>query len=173
MERFMSGEEPGRSDETTRYLVAASKAIVSIRYCWLATVSKSGLTDARPMGCTPRELDEDQWKIRFVTDGRSHKVSEIQDASEVAVIFQRDADDAYLTFSGKAAIRTGASEDRRHWRDAYNVYFPGDDDRKNAAFIEVQIDHMKLWIRGVTPEPFGLRPTVLERDVAGSWLLVS
>jgi hypothetical protein len=30
---------------------------------------------------------------------------------------------------------------------------------------------MELWIRGVTPEPFGLRATVLERD-AGGWRLV-
>jgi hypothetical protein len=29
---------------------------------------------------------------------------------------------------------------------------------------------MELWIRGVTPEPFGLRATVLERDDAeGGW----
>ena len=30
---------------------------------------------------------------------------------------------------------------------------------------------MELWIRGVTPEPFGLRATVLERD-HGGWRLV-
>jgi hypothetical protein len=28
---------------------------------------------------------------------------------------------------------------------------------------------MELWIRGVTPEPFGLLPTVLERDAGGGW----
>ena len=107
------------------------------------------------MGRTPRELDEDQWKIRFVTDGRSRKIPEIEDARKVGLIFQRDADDAYLMTSGEAAIRRNACDDRQLWRDAYNVYFAGDEDRKNAAFIEVQIDHMKLWIRGVTPEPFG------------------
>jgi hypothetical protein len=30
---------------------------------------------------------------------------------------------------------------------------------------------MELWIRGVTPEPFGLRPTILERDDGGGWRL--
>ena len=28
---------------------------------------------------------------------------------------------------------------------------------------------MELWIRGVTPEPFGLQTTVLERDRQGAW----
>jgi hypothetical protein len=30
---------------------------------------------------------------------------------------------------------------------------------------------MELWIRGVTQEPFGLHPTLLERDPRGTWSL--
>ena len=107
-----------------------------------------------------------------MTDGRSRKIPEIEDARKVGLIFQRDADDAYLTMSGEAAIRRNACDDRQLWRDAYNVYFAGDEDRKNAAFIEVPIDRMKLWIRGVTPEPFGVRPTMLDRDATGIWRLI-
>jgi hypothetical protein len=32
---------------------------------------------------------------------------------------------------------------------------------------------MELWIRGVTPEPFGLRATALERDADGGWRVVA
>ncbi len=32
---------------------------------------------------------------------------------------------------------------------------------------------MELWIRGVTPEPFGLRATVLERDASGGRRVVA
>ena len=32
---------------------------------------------------------------------------------------------------------------------------------------------MELWIRGVTPEPFGLRVTVLERRTGGGWRVVA
>jgi general stress protein 26 len=94
-------------------------------------------------------------------------------AGNVAVIFQGDADEAYLALTGSATLRAGASDDGRRWRDSYNAYFQGAEDRKNAAFIEVQVDRMELWIRGVTPEPFGLRPTVLERDAAGRWRLIA
>ena len=107
-----------------------------------------------------------------MTDGRSRKIPEIEEASKVGLIFQRDADDAYLMASGEAAIRRQACDDRQLWRDAYNVYFAGADDRRNAVFLEVQIDRMKLWIRGVTPEPFGVRPTMLERDATGLWRLI-
>lgn len=44
--------------------------------------------------------------------------------------------------------------------------------RPCALFVEVAIERMELWIRGVTPEPFGTKPTVLEREGEG-WRLVS
>ena len=153
----------------SRLLAGAARAIASVRYCWLATTSESGLVSARPMGRTPRDLDEDEWMIRFVTDGRSRKASEIWRVDKVAVIFQREADDAYVALIGAAALRVGASEDHRHWRNAYNVYFPTDEARAGAAFIEIRVERMDLWIRGVTPEPFGLRPTKLERGQTGVW----
>jgi hypothetical protein len=31
---------------------------------------------------------------------------------------------------------------------------------------------MELWIRGVTPEPFGLRATVLERRAGDGWRVI-
>ena len=71
---------------------------------------------------------------------------------------------------GKAALHENASETRSRWKSAYDVYFPSETDRANAIFVEVEVERMELWIRGVTPEPFGLRATVLRRD-AGGWRL--
>jgi general stress protein 26 len=173
MESLMSRAEGEPDDGPALYLAGAAKAVANIRYCWLATTTEAGPLNVRPMGQTPRDVDEDEWIIRFVTDGRSRKAAEIQRAGNVSVIFQGDAEDAYLALTGSAALRTAASDDRRHWRDSYNVYFAGAEDRKNAAFIEVRVDRMELWIRGVTPEPFGVRPTTLERDAAGQWRLVA
>jgi general stress protein 26 len=156
--------------EVSRLLAGAAEAIASVRYCWLVTDAEAGL-GARPMGRLPHDLDEDNWLIRFITDGRSRKASDIRRAGKVAVIFQREADDAYVSLIGAAALRGDASTDRRRWKDAYNAYFPTEQDRANAAFIEIDIERMELWIRGVTPEPFGLRPAVLERGAGGAWRL--
>ena len=73
---------------------------------------------------------------------------------------------------GKAELHENPSETRGRWKPAYDVYFPNEADRANAIFVEVEIERMELWIRGVTPEPFGLRATVLERDAEG-WRLIS
>ena len=157
--------------EARRLLLGAAGAIASMRYCWLVTAADAGLVNARPMGQTLRALDEDEWTVRFVTDGRSRKASEIWRAGKATLIFQREADDAYVALMGTATLRVGATQDRRHWRDAYEIYFPGEEDRTNAAFIEVRGERMELWIRGVTREPFGIRPTRLERGAADSWRL--
>jgi general stress protein 26 len=159
--------------EVSRLLAGAAKTVASARYCWLATTAENGGPSVRPMGRLLRDPDENDWTIRFITDGRSRKVSDIRRVSKVAIIFQRDTDDAYITLIGTATLRERASEVRRWWKDAYDAYFPSEQDRANAAFVEIDTERMELWIRGVTPEPFGLHTTILERDGSGDWRLIA
>ena len=123
------------------------------------------------MGRVLNDPGEDPWKIRFLTDGRSSKAADMRRASEVWILFQHDPDLAFVSLTGTAAVHENASETRSRWKPAYDVYFPSEADRASAIFVEVKIERMELWIRGVTPEPFGLRATVLERD-AGGWRLL-
>ncbi len=60
------------------------------------------------------------------------------------------------------------SEVGRLWKDTYDSYVPSEADRANAAFVEVNVERMELWIRGVTQ---GLHATKLERDAVGTWRL--
>ena len=158
--------------EVSRLLAGAAGAIAKTRYCWLATGAGAGGFRLRPMGRLPPEPGDDDWTIRFVTDGRSRKASDIRRAGMAAVIFQHGADDTYVALTGAAALRDDASQVRRRWKDAYNPYFPTELDRANAALIEVEAERMDLWIRGVTPELFGSHTTTLERDAAGAWRLI-
>jgi general stress protein 26 len=166
----MSREKDERTVEVSRLLAGARQTIASVRYCWLATAAETGAVNARPMGRLPRDLDEDDWTIRFITDGRSRKASEIRRASKATVIFQ-DANEAFVTLVGPTTLLEEASEVRQRWKSAYDVYFPTDQDRATAALIEVEIQRMELWIRGLTPEPFGFRATTVERDGRGAWRL--
>ena len=158
--------------DVNRLLAGAAKTVANVRYCWLVTEAESGAINARPMGRISRVPDGNDWTLRFITDGRSRKAADIRRADKVVVIFQRETDDAFITLIGRAALRESTAEIRQHWKDAYNTYFPSETDRANAAFVEVDVGRMELWIRGVTPEPFGLQPTVLERDVDGGWRLI-
>ncbi len=162
-------EDERAAVEVSRLLAGAAKTVASVRYCWLVTAAETGGARSRPMGRVPRDPDEDEWKIRFLTGGRSRKASDIRRASKVTVIFQHDADDAFVTLIGTATLRDDASEVRRRWKRAYDTYFPSETDRANAAFVEIEVERLELWIRGVTPEPFGLYATVLERDPGGAW----
>jgi len=170
----MSQAHDGCDDvEVSRLLAGAGKVIARVRYCWLVTEAETGRANARPMGRILPDADKERWTIRFITDGRSRKASDIGRAGSVELIFQQDAEDAFVVLIGRATVLKDASETRALWKERYKVYFPTDEDRANATFVEVNVERMWLWIRGVTPEPFGLRATVLERDAAGSWRLGS
>jgi general stress protein 26 len=158
--------------DVTRLLAGAAKTMRSARYCWLATTADAGGPQVRPMGRVLNDPSEDEWRIRFLTDGRSRKVADIRRAGKVTILFQHDPDLAYVSLIGSASLHEDASETRNRWKPAYDVYFPSEADRANAIFVEVDAQRMELWIRGVTPEPFGLRATVLARD-AGGWGLIS
>jgi general stress protein 26 len=157
-----------QTEEVSRLVAGAAKTIAGIRYCWLVTEAESGGFNARPMGRVLTDTGENDWIIHFVTDGRSRKTSDLRHAAQVGLIFQH-ADDAFVALVGKAILIESASEVRQLWKEAYNAYFPGEGDRANAAFVQVDVDRMELWIRGLTPEPFGLRPTTLERGAEGVW----
>jgi general stress protein 26 len=158
------------SVEVGRLLTGTAQAIARVRYCWLVTTAETWAVNARPMGWLPRDVDEDDWTLWFITDGRSRKAADIRRAGEATVIFQ-DVDSAFVTLVGPAMLCEEESELRRHWKKAYDTYFPTEEERANAALIGVDVRSMKLWIRGVTTEPFGVRPTEIERDEQGLWRL--
>jgi len=166
-------EAEEESDRVTRLLAGAEKVIGDVHFCWLATGGAPGRPNLRPMGRLQPEGADDPWTIRFVTDGRSSKAADIRRIRQVALVFQNDADDAFVTVAGMATLHEGPSEVSRRWKPAYDQFFPTETDRANAAFLEVEARRMELWIRGVTPEPFGLQATILERDGAGAWRLQS
>jgi general stress protein 26 len=168
----MSQTENRRDDEeVSRLLAGAAKTIDRVRYCWLLTEAETGGANARPMGRLMPEVDASDWTVCFVTGGRSRKAFDIRRADKVVLIFQHDQDDAFVVLSGRATLIETAMEVGRRWKDVYNAYFPTEADRANASFVQVNVQRMELWIRGVTPEPFGMRTTVLEQDAEGSWRL--
>ena len=154
--------------EVSALLAGAVKTIQTVRYCWLVTKSADSF-HARPMGRILADKGEDEWIIRFVTDGRSRKAHELSGGREAGLIFQSDPDEAYVALFGKARLLERAEDVERFWKKHYEAYFPTPADRAAAAFIEVDVSRMELWIRGVTPEPFGLNATRLTRDAGGAW----
>jgi general stress protein 26 len=159
-----------QTDTEVRALLAgAAKTIRAVRYCWLVTKAADGGFHARPMGRVLPDDSEDGWTIRLVTDGRSRKAHELCGEQTAGLTFQSDPDEAYVALFGKAKLLERAADVDRLWKTHYDVYFPTPADRAAAAFVEIEVTGMELWIRGVTPEPFGLNATKLARDDTGVW----
>ena len=158
------------SVDAGRLLAEAARIVRNQPYCWLATSPEAGGVRVRPMGKI--SFNTDAWTIHFITDGRSRKASDLRRTNNVSVVCGREADDAYIALIGTARLRENPSEVRERWKSAYDTYFPTELDKENAIFIEIGIDSIELWIRGFTPEPFGMRTTRLQRD-AGGWRITS
>lgn len=158
--------------EASRLLAGAAEAVAGIRNGWLVTAAERGGIHARPVERLKREGEEDPWTIRFLTDGRSRKAAEMRREGRVTLIFQSDVEDAFVAVTGTARLCPEASEGGRRWRRGFDAFFPTAQDRAHAVFVEIEAARLELWIRGVTPEPFGLRASVLERAPGGEWRLV-
>jgi general stress protein 26 len=162
-----------RNEEVAKLVAATETLVRNAPDCWLITVSETGGANARPMGRVLPTSTLETWTIQLLTDGRSRKVSEIRRTPAVKLAFQRDSDQAFAALAGLARLINEPSDVTRLWRKRYDVHFATDADRANAAFLELTVDRMELWIRGVTPEPFGLHPTIVDRTAEGGWCLRS
>jgi general stress protein 26 len=165
-------ERTDAAAQADRLLAGAAEAVAGMRNFWLVTAGAGGAAQARPVERLRRDPYDEAWRIRFLTDGRSRKAAEIRRDGRVTAIFQRDADDAFVAVSGRARLREEEAERSRRWKRAFDGFFPTEAERAHAVFVEIEAERLELWIRGVTPEPFGLRPTMLERAADGGWRLV-
>jgi general stress protein 26 len=166
----MSSAENGKeARDVDRMLAGAQKLIARVQNCWLVSQAAE-CPRARPMGRILSSENNDEWTIRFLTDLRSHKIADLRHTSIVGLIFQKDADDAFASLTGAARLIEDVSEIQALWKEgAHARYFPTEKDRAYAGFIVARIERMELWIRGVTPEPFGRHATILQRDQKGAW----
>lgn len=168
----MAGPERSlESDDVNRLLDGAAKVLARTRYCWLSTQDSEQKPTIRPMGILSDEFSNPRWLLRFLADARSRKIRALCAFQRAVITVQSHTEDAFVLLEGSTDILDNPADICRHWRKGFNTYFPTNDDRKSAVFIDVKTDRMELWIRGVTPEPFGMRATVLERQANGIWEL--
>lgn len=168
----MSDTSPSAEADVRRMLDSAANVIGEAPFCWLAAGAERGGVGIRPMGrISPHPMKTD-WTVSFVTDGRSCKAAEIKRGGAVALVFQRDGGDAYVAAHGTARLSAQGADFAKRWRAAYDVYFPTDVDRANAVFVDVAVERLDLWIKGVTPEPFGMTTTTLVRGANSAWSFV-
>jgi hypothetical protein len=95
--------------------------------------------------------------ILFLTRRGSRKALEIGRTGRLSVVYQHDADDSYVTLIGRGVIIADRALLRARWQPAWNQFFLAGVDDETSVFVQLEADHIELWVRGVTPEPFGTR----------------
>ena len=163
--------EPG-SASVERLLAAAAATMEKARYCWAMTVAEDGRVNARPMGPQKSPASEDPFGILFLTRRGSRKALEIGRTGRLSVVYQHDADDCYVTLIGRGVIIADRALLRARWQPAWNQFFPAGADDETSIFVQLVADRIELWVRGVTPEPFGTRGAIMERGPGQPWRLV-
>jgi general stress protein 26 len=153
-------------------LSAAQYVMAEADHCWLMTLSRGGRVASRPMGRLVRQPGQSEWTVSFLADSRSRKVEQIRACStHVAVNFECD-DDSFVNLAGEATVVCDPALVARRWLPAYERFFPSAEDKAKAAFIDIEAQELRLWILGLTPEPFGLRSIALCRT-EGDWRFLS
>jgi general stress protein 26 len=160
------------SASVERLLAAAAATMEKAPYCWAMTVAEDGSVNARPMGALKLPTNEDPFGVLFITRRGSRKAREIGSTDRLSVVYQHDADDSYLILIGRGLIITDRAVLRALWQPALNQFFPGGADDETAICLQLEANHIELWVRGVTPEPFGTRGVIIERDQGQPWRLV-
>jgi general stress protein 26 len=81
--------------------------------------------------------------------------------------------DAFVSLAGAAEVISNPAVVGRRWISDYDRIFPNLADKANAVFLDIRAEELRLWIRGLTPEPFGVRSSTLRRPLDGDWRLDS
>jgi general stress protein 26 len=161
------------TESVDRLLAAARETMAKVTDCWAATPSADGGVSVRvvmPIAGVPSEED---WTIWLATEGGSRKAGEIRRSGRLTLGYQHHPDRAYVALIGRAALIEDRAEIRRRWLEKWRVYFPGGPDDPNTVFVKVNVERIELCVPGVSPEPFGSRPSVLQRDADRRWSVVS
>ena len=153
-------------------LEAAQNVVAHAPHCWLMTLSQSGGVNARPMGRVIPAPAQTDWNLFFLADARSRKVRDIHSARQVRLIFE-GGDDAFVSLAGAAEVISNPAVIGRRWISDYDRIFPNAADKANAVFLDIRAEELRLWIRGLTPEPFGVCSSTLRRPLDGDWRLDS
>jgi general stress protein 26 len=164
---------PASSARVNLLLNAARDTVAKVADCWAATSSETGGVNVRVVGPIAGVPGEEDWTIWFTTWRASRKAADIRRSGLITLGYQYHPERAYVALIGGAALIEDRREIRERWRESWRLYFAGGPDDPNTIFVRMNTHRIELCVPGVSPEPFGSRPSVIERGDDRSWRIVS
>lgn len=108
----------------------------------MLTTHFSGGLRARPLEARP---DRGAGVIWFVTDVRGTKDDEIGAAHDIGLVFIDEADDAYLSITGRAFVTRDPAQTKTLWKKTDDAWFPGGPDDPNVRLLRIEPITADLW----------------------------
>jgi general stress protein 26 len=149
-------------------LRAARTTAERTRYAFLITVGTDGAPTARLV--EPILQPGEDFVFWIGTGPGLRKVRELRADPRVTLAFGHAGEHANLVVRGTASVWDDPALRRRWWKPAWRLFFPDGPLGDDYVVVRVIPERMELmsFRRRIVPEPFGLRPLVLER-VDGAW----
>ena len=158
------------ANEINSYLSAARSIMQGAEFCFLITHSRQGEMHARLMQPFQPEEDLSVW---FGVSPKSRKVHEIEQNPLVTLTYHYPAEKAYVSVQGRATLHVDVPLRKQYWRESWFAFWPEGPEGDDFILIQVlpyQIDIMNF-DQGITPEPFGLRPLILTKEL-DQWVVL-
>lgn len=150
-------------------LAVVRSMIAKNKYGFLITHSSDGKCSARLV----EPIVDDEFVFWIGTNPNLRKVEEVKMDPNVTFAYQDTKGHANLIIYGKAEIETDLKLKRKYWKGAWKLFFPGGPRSNDYVLIRIETKKMELmsFEKNIVPEPFGLKPVVLEK-VNGKWVVV-
>ncbi len=145
----------------------ARETIDAVPSCLAITIDEHGDANARVI-ITSRLTDA--WTLRFMTDRRTRKFSEISRTGRLTLAYFHESGGAYVTLIGRAKIVDDVASKQAIWQPATFKWHPGGPTDPNIVLIEFEAQRIETWNgpAGIVPDPTkGLWAAVLTRDANG------
>lgn len=128
--------------QSSEAITKLQSLIGEVQTCMLVTSGKSGRHTTRPMAVI--DVD-DHANIWFFASNQSAKVQEIEEDSQVQLIFTHPMKDIFMDVHGRASVET----DRRYITDKWNpivkAWFPQGVEDPCLCLIKVKADEAHYW----------------------------
>jgi general stress protein 26 len=124
------------------------QALISdTRTCMLITCGKTGRHSTRPMAVIDVDDHANLW---FFASSESAKVKDIQEDTQVQLVFANPAKDIFLDVYGRASIETDRAYITEKWNPMIKAWFPEGVDDPLLCLIKVKADEAHYWDTNAT-----------------------
>lgn len=168
--KYKSNKQKSLDTSLEHCLQVARSMLNRSKYCFLITNNNNQSPSARMVQPI---VEPETFTIWLGTNPALRKVKEIEEDSNVTIAFGSDKSNANLIVYGQAEIVRDVQLRKKHWINSWILFFPRGPKGDDFVSIKIELKEMELmnFKENIVPEPFGLKPVRIKKELAG-WEII-